>query len=261
MIPTRRRALAGALSAALLAGCAAMTPSAEAPDLAGTAWVLAALPGQTLAPGHVATAQFEGGRVQGTDGCNRYSAPYTRTAGAISVGARGVSTMMACPPEVTKQAQAFMAALSGAKSYRVEGGRLQLLDAGGALLASLTAQPQSLAGTSWKVTGFNNGRQAVVSPLNGTELTLAFSGDGRYSGSAGCNNFNGAYTAQALKLALGPAAATRRMCPQPAGLMEQEQQFLKALQTVTTARFEGDRLELRTADGAMAATLAKPSGR
>jgi heat shock protein HslJ len=51
------------------------------------------------------------------------------------------------------------------------------------------------------------------------------------------------------------------MCPQPAGLMEQEQQFLKALQTVATARFEGDRLELRTADGAMAATLAKASGR
>jgi heat shock protein HslJ len=47
------------------------------------------------------------------------------------------------------------------------------------------------------------------------------------------------------------------MCASPAGVMEQEQQFLKALETVTTARMEGDRLELRTATGALAATLAK----
>jgi heat shock protein HslJ len=39
--------------------------------------------------------------------------------------------------------------------------------------------------------------------------------------------------------------------------MEQEQQFLKALGTVATARLEGERLELRTATGALAATLAK----
>ena len=44
-------------------------------------------------------------------------------------------------------------------------------------------------------------------------------------------------------------------------MMEQEQQYLKALQTAATARFEGERLELRTADGALAATLAKAPGR
>jgi heat shock protein HslJ len=181
---------------------------------------------------------------------------YTRNGAELNVGTRGPSTMMACPPEVMKQAEAFIAALTGAKRYRVAGDRLQLLGADGAVLATLTAQAQSFAGTSWEVTGFNNGRQAVVSPQTSTTLTLAFSADGRFSGSAGCNNYTGTYTAQGLKLSLGPPAATRRMCPQP-GVMEQEQQFLKALQTVATARFEGDRLELRTADGAMAATLNK----
>jgi heat shock protein HslJ len=39
--------------------------------------------------------------------------------------------------------------------------------------------------------------------------------------------------------------------------MEQEQQFLKALETVATMRMEGDRFELRTADGALAVTLTK----
>jgi heat shock protein HslJ len=42
-------------------------------------------------------------------------------------------------------------------------------------------------------------------------------------------------------------------------VMEQEQQFLNALQTVATARFEGDRLELRTAADALAATLSRAS--
>jgi hypothetical protein len=47
------------------------------------------------------------------------------------------------------------------------------------------------------------------------------------------------------------------MCVQPEGIMEQEQQFLKALDTVTDARFEGNRLELRTASGALAAYLER----
>ena len=39
--------------------------------------------------------------------------------------------------------------------------------------------------------------------------------------------------------------------------MEQEQQFLQALQGVATARIDGDRLELRTGQGALAATLVR----
>jgi heat shock protein HslJ len=256
MMSFPRRAVAFAL-ALLLAACAAMTSSADAPDLNGTAWVLASLPGQTLLADAVPTAQFEGGRVQGTDGCNRYFAPYTRTGSALQVGERGGMTMMACPPAVTRQAEAFMKALTGARSYRVADSRLQLLAADGAVLATLAAQPKSLAGTSWRVTAYNNGRQAVVSTLTGTNLTMAFSNDGRVSGSAGCNTFTGPYTADGGKLSFGPAAATRRMCVQPEGVMEQEQRFLAALRTVATARFEGDRLELRTADGALAATLSK----
>lgn len=251
-----RRAAALAL-AFLLAACAAMTSSAEAPDLDRTAWVLASLPGQTLLADPVPTAQFEGGRVQGTDGCNRYFAPYTRTGSALQVGERGGMTMMACPPAVMKQAEAFMGALKGARSYRVAGGRLELLGADGTVLAAFAAQSRSLAGTSWRVTGFNNGRKAVVSPLAGTDLTMEFGDDGRVGGSAGCNRFNAPYTADGSKLVIERAVLTRGICAKPAGVMDQEQLFMMALQTVATMRFEGDRLELRTADGALAATLAK----
>jgi heat shock protein HslJ len=64
----------------------------------------------------------------------------------------------------------------------------------------------------------------------------------------------GTYTASGASLKLGPAATTRKLCAQP-GVMEQEQQFLKALESVATFRQEGERAELRTADGALAVSL------
>ena len=252
-----RRAAALLVSVVLLSACAGMSPTAKTPDLDGTAWVLSSLPGHALQPDALPTARFEGGRVAGTDGCNRYTAPYTASGMSLQVGPRGASTQMACPPAVMKQAEAFMGALTQASTFRMVDDQLQLLASDGTVAATFTAQSQSLAGTSWRVTGYNNGKQAVVSALAGTNLTMAFSNDGRVSGSAGCNNFNAPYSYDGQTLTIGPAAATRKMCAKPDGVMEQEQQFLTALGTVATARLEGERLELRTATGALAATLAK----
>jgi heat shock protein HslJ len=253
---------AAALAASLLlSACTAMSTADSTAGLDGTAWVLSSLPGQALVPGATATARFEGGRIAGTDGCNRYTVSYTQTGRALQVGSRGAATLMACPPAVSKQADGFMGALTRASAHRVEGGQLQLLAADGTVLATLDAQSQSLAGTSWRVISYNNGRQAVVSTLAGTRLTMAFSNDGRVGGSAGCNNFNAPYTLEGQKLTIGPAAATRRMCASPERVMEQEREFLQALTTVATARFEGDRLELRTAGGELAAILTKDAGR
>lgn len=251
----RRTAILAA--SAFLAACAAMSPADNPPDLNGTAWVLSSMPGHALLPDTIVTARFEGGRVQGTDGCNRYTAPYTVAGSTLQVGPRAASTQMACPPAVMKQADAFMTALTRANRFRVVDGQLQLAAADGTVVTTFAAQPQSLAGTSWRVLSYNNGKQAVVSVLTGTTLTMAFSKDGRVSGSAGCNQYTATYAHTGQKLTIGPAAATRKLCTQPDRVMEQESQFLKALETVATARFEGDRLELRTASGALAAILTK----
>ncbi len=251
--------LVASLSAiCLLAACSAVSSAPERPELNGTAWILSALPGQSLVAGSTPTVRFEGGRASGSDGCNRHSAPYTATGTTFEVSPKGMSTQMACPPEVMQQASAFTRALTQARSYRVSAGKLELLSADGAVLASFTAQSQSLAGTSWNVTGFNNGKQAVVSVLTGSSLTLAFTGEGKVAGSAGCNRYTATYASDGQKLTIGPTATTRMMCAKPE-VMEQERQFLKALETVATARFESDRLELRTAEGALAMTLAKAS--
>jgi heat shock protein HslJ len=211
--------------------------------------------------GTTVTLRFDGDRASGTDGCNRYAGPYTTKGSGVEFGPGAASTQMACAPDVMQQAAAYTSSLTAARNYRVEGGQLQLLSADGAILATFASQAQGLTGTSWRVTGYNNGRQAVVSALAGTTLTMAFSPDGRVSGSAGCNNYSATYTFADESLRFGPAATTRRMCADPERIMEQEQQFLKALETVDSARQEGDRLELRSANGALAVSLSREAAR
>jgi heat shock protein HslJ len=150
-----------------------------------------------------------------------------------------------------------MEALREASRYQVDGQQLTLLDASGKALLTFAAQSQELAGTSWIVTSYNNGEQAVVGVLAGSQLTVEFDADGGLSGSAGCNRYTATYAAQEQSLSIGPAASTRMMCAEPAGVMEQEAQFLKTLETVATYRIGGNRLELRTADGALALSLSR----
>jgi heat shock protein HslJ len=242
--------------ATLLAAFGTMPVAAESPSLDGTAWVLSGLPGGSLLEGTMVTAHFAGGRVSGTDGCNRYSGSYSIKGTALDVSTLA-STQMACVAEVNAQARAYAAALTNATSYRIVGDRLELLSADGRTSAEFAAQSLLIKGTRWRATGINNGKQAVASVVKGSLVTLSFGADGRASGSAGCNQYAAPYQSAGASLSFGQAAVTRKMCARPGGVMEQEQQFLKALSTVTTARFEGDRLELRTGEGALAVTLVR----
>jgi len=252
---TFKTLLTGLLLAVTTAGCAAV-PSPDAPPLEGTSWVLTELPGRTLRGDPPATLRFEGGKAGGHDGCNRYTLGFTTRGSTIDLSGPGAATQMACPPEVMQQAQAYLAALNGAKSYRVVDGRLQILGGDGQPLATFAPQSTELAGTSWRATGINNGKGAVASLVKDTTVTLAFGADGRASGSAGCNNFTAAYEWGAPQLTFKAAATTRKMCAD-AGVMEQEQAFLKALESAAIARIEGHRLELRRADGALAASFVR----
>ena len=245
----------------------AASAMAQTTNVRNTTWVLSSMPGRAVVVGASPTLQFDVDRVSGTDGCNRFTAPYYTTSGSMQIGSSGegsrgvnqigASTMMACSELVSLQATAFMNALARAQSYRVDHGQLWLIGEDGGVLAVLAHQPATLAGTSWLVNSYNNGKEAVVGVMEETTLTMTFGADGRVSGSAGCNTYTGAYTAHGDGLKFGAAAATRKMCVRPEPVMEQEQQFLKALEMVATARFEADWLELRTADGQVAVSLQR----
>ena len=120
---------------------------------------------------------------------------------------------------------------------------LVLLAADGRPVLRFAASSRSLAGTHWTAVGVNNGRGGVASLVTGTEIDARFDRDGRVTGSAGCNRLTGAWTSGGGEaLSIGPLATTRRACPGPPGVMDQETAFLAALARVTTYRLDGDRL-------------------
>jgi heat shock protein HslJ len=147
--------------------------------------------------------------------------------------------------------------LPQAKTYAVKGDQLTLMDASNTVVATYKAQTQDLSGTNWEVIGYNNGKQAVTSVIAGTTLTASFGKDGNLSGNAGCNNYNGPYKVNGSQITIGPLASTMKACADPAGVMDQEAQYLAALGTAATYQVENNVLELRTKDGALAANFSK----
>lgn len=225
--------------------------------LEGTIWQLSAVVDDSGAlvdvPTDVeATALFEAGQVSGSSGCNRYNAGYLLEGDKLTI-MPGPMTMMACPEPQMSVEQFFMAALSTTASYQISGDQLVLLNAEGQTVAAFDVQVQaSLTGAEWVATGYNNGRDAVVSILANTQITALFSEDGQLAGSAGCNNYMTSYVVDGNTISIQPAATTRKMCGED--VMQQENAYLAALLMAETFTIQGDRLEMRTADGALVAS-------
>ena len=255
--PLARKMTAALVAIAGLAGCTTVVDAPHPPALDGTHWRLAALPGWAMDRAVPVTLHVDGARAFGSDGCNRYIASITVGQADLRFAGRPAGTLMACPDEVQRRADAYRRALSDVRRYRVRDAgpdrRLELLDAEGRVLAAFAAQSQSLAGMQWDVTAVNDGRGAVVSLVPGTRVTLSFDDQGRVSGSTGCNRFSARYEQSPAGVQIASPASTRMACPRP-GVMAQEQAVLRALSAVRSARIEGNAIELRGADGALQLT-------
>lgn len=192
-----------------------------------------------LANGHVAV-QADCNRVAGTHRVNGNRLAITL----------GPSTLAACPPG--SLGDEFVKQLGNISSYFFKGDNLILeikMDSGSMIFAP--SAPAGLLGTSWEVNSYNNGREAVVSILTGTDISLNFGTDGKVSGNAGCNSYSGDYQTNGKELKVGILAGTRMFCDKPVGLMDQEKQYLVALQNAATFEIAGDKLTIRDASGAM----------
>lgn len=247
----------GLVASLALAACAApATPL----TLDNTSWILVELNGQPVLTDPLATLTFKDGQLGGSDSCNRYGGTYTLEGNKFSVGKDLVSTMMACPDEIMQQASNYTAALLAATQANLQGGQLVLQDEAGKTLAVFDLQKQDLAGTNWLVTGFNNGNEAVVSPILGTELSLRFDAEGKLNGNAGCNSYFGSYETTGAAITISELGRTEMYCldpENPGDVMDQEDQFLAALASAATFRLEGNSLELRTAGDQIALHLVK----
>ncbi len=143
-------------------------------DLAGTSWVLSSLDGSLPLPGTRVTLAFgNDGTANGTDGCNQFNGAYTQDGSNLTFAQPMASTMMACEDAIMSQATAYMNALAATTDF--VGSKSQLILRGGdEILATFVAESQDLAGSNWQVVGYNNGRQAVVGVIDGSEITANF---------------------------------------------------------------------------------------
>jgi heat shock protein HslJ len=236
------------------------TPAAEeegtASALEGVTWQVVEYAGADramAAPVADATMAFNNGQISGNAGCNGFFAGYVIDGAQLTIE-QGASTMMACPEPEMAQETAIWAALGQAASYTVVDGQLTILNSDGVAVISFAAQEvASLTGVVWRATDYNEGNGSVVVVMEGTEITAIFSEEGGLSGSAGCNNYVTQYKLDGSQINIGPAASTMMFCEEPAGVMEQESAYLKALESAATFAVEGQSLTLLAADGALVA--------
>jgi heat shock protein HslJ len=257
-----RRTLTAAFAASLLvlatsAGSSAQSPAPAASPLEGTSWTLTSyLSSGTVIPvaeGYVVDASFGADHVAGFSGCNQYVAPVTVSGTSITVGAIATTGRM-CKMTIPNE-QDYLAALAMAASFTQTADTLTIADASGATILEYAAAAAEPLTGAWIVTGYNNGAQAVVSPIEGTVLTAEFGPDG-VTGNAGCNSYTGPASYDGTTLTVGPVASTMMACGD--AVDAQEQQFLTALQTPSTVEVSGDTVTLRAANGEIQVTLARP---
>ena len=231
----------------------AMTTTAPVTDALAGNWVLVSY-GDAMAPtevpaGVTVTAKFDAGQLSGNNGCNSYTGTYTVDGSNLTI-TPGASTMMACQEPQSTVEQAYMAALPLVTTFATAEGGLTLTYGDGQALV-YKAGPSGLTGTSWEVTGYNNGKEAVVGLAAGTTISLEF-GEGTVTGKA-CNSYNGPFTETGTTVTIGPLATTMMACPEE-GVMDQETAYLIALQAATEFSLDGGMLTLRDATGATQVT-------
>jgi len=168
-----------------------------------------------------------GGRVSGSDGCNRLMGTYELKGEGIAFG-QTAGTQMACVGSGNLE-QEFHAALSGARRWKISGDRLELFSAAGARLAVFQGRDQtpaptaspSLQGTAWQLVRFKGSDDRTLTPDDRAKYTIEFGAGGRLSARIDCNRGRGTWKSPgSSQLQLGPLALTRAACP-PGSLHDQ----------------------------------------
>lgn len=235
--------------ATLLASCGS---GASADALLNSEWELDELNGRDVLDDVSVTMNLKDDEeLSGSGGCNRYTGTWqTDENYEITIEATG-ATMMACEEPILSQEQAFLEALAAAVTFDLERDELELYDAEGKEVAEFERlEPASLTRTQWEATAITNGQQGVVNVLDGTTLTALFEiEDDRLSGNTGCNTYTTTFSRDGDEITIEPAALTLMACDEP--IMDQESQFMQALEQAATFELGHETLYLRGEDGAL----------
>jgi heat shock protein HslJ len=101
----------------------------------------------------------------------------------------------------------------------------------------------------WVLQRYSTQAGGQQTPLPGTQLTARFGADGSLSGSAGCNSYNGRFTAYDQALRISGLTASQATCGEPSGVMEQESTFLSLMGQANSFFISAGQLEVFDANG------------
>jgi heat shock protein HslJ len=106
-------------------------------------------------------------------------------------------------------------------------------------------QEVALEDTAWILQSYGEPGN-LKDVLIDTEITAEFvSSEGTVRGSAGCNSYSGSYEVEDSNLSIpGPIAVTEMYCMEPEGVMDQEQEYLAALQLAESYEIDDDELQM-----------------
>ncbi len=125
-------------------GClpdAALQPEGSSQTLIGGTWLAEDIRGGGVIDNAQSTISFAPeGSATGSGACNRFRGPAKVEGTTVTIGPLA-ATRMACAPALMDQEQKFLAALEAARSFRLEGTLLKLLDEGGSEIMRLTRLP------------------------------------------------------------------------------------------------------------------------
>jgi heat shock protein HslJ len=164
-----------------------------------------------------------GGRVSGSDGCNRISGGYQLKGDAVFFG-QITGTQMACTTTVDIE-RGFREALKNATRLTMAGDRMELQDTvsrrrlavffgRGPMSSARTSTSPELEGTAWQLVKFQGGDGKTLLPADRTTYTIEFASGGHLVARVDCNSGTGTWKSSgANQVQFGPLALTRESCP------------------------------------------------
>lgn len=232
---------------------------ADSTTLEGDAWELRR--GVAIPDGVTISARFAGGTLAGRGGVNRYRADYELDGDRLRLGP-AATTMMAGPDAAMASERHFLTLLGAVGGWRIaaDGTTLELTDPDGNAVLWFEPAPtvaDALTGR-WTVTSVHRA-DALRSPTIGAEPYLEFAADGTVSGFAGVNEVSGQARLDGDRLHLGPLRTTR-MAGSPER-MDEEREFLAALERVAVVQLDGEVLHLTDPDGQIEVILRRDEPR
>jgi heat shock protein HslJ len=122
------------------------------------------------------------------------------------------------------------------------------------LVACSGSGANDLRGTEWELASMSGSGL-----LPGTSITIEFT-DEEVSGSAGCNHYGGSYQISGSSLTFSDVFWTEMACPEPQGILEQEGEYLAALNDADSYQLASDQLVILDEAGGQLLVFVVSSG-